>query len=162
MMKFTGKLKEPTVITENAKVSYLSIYDDDIYGILDNSRIIKLKDGKAKVQTLYEGTCYYMQVTKSGIYFTDEKNHYCKVDLDGKDKEIIIEKEVYYPYQVNAKFLVYQDDAGNDACVTILEKVEETPRCNHNATTDEIETPYSVAVYISPDERCRQGSCHAA
>lgn len=109
-----GKLEEPTVITENAKVSYLSIYDDDIYGILDNSRIIKLKDGKAKVQTLYEGTCYYMQVTKSGIYFTDEKNHYCKVDLDGKDKEIIIEKEVYYPYQVNAKFLVYQDDADGE------------------------------------------------
>ena len=109
-----GNLEEPSIITENVKVSYLSVYDDDVYGIFDNNKIIRVEGGKTEVQTLYEGTCDYMQVTENGIYFTDEKNYYCKVDFEGQGKEIVMEKEVYYPYQVISKFLIYQDDADGE------------------------------------------------
>lgn len=109
-----GDLEEASVIAENAKASYLSVYDDDVYGLLDNNKIIKVENGTTKAQTLYEGTCNYLQVTKHGIYFTDENNYYCKVDHKGQGKEIVMEKEVYYPYQVSSNFLIYQDDGDGE------------------------------------------------
>ena len=109
-----GKLEDKTVIAENTKVRCLSVYDGDVYGTLDNEKIIKVKAGETKAETLYTGACDYMQVTKNGIYFTDENNQYCKVDLDGKNKETVLGKEVFYPYQVSSEFLIYQDDADGE------------------------------------------------
>lgn len=109
-----GNLEDKTIVVKNAKVSCLSVYDGDVYGILDNEKIVKIEAGKTKAKTLYEGTCDYTQVTKDGICFTDENNQYCKIDLKGKNKETVLEKEVYYTYQVSSEFLIYQDDADGE------------------------------------------------
>lgn len=109
-----GKLKDKTVIAKDTKASCLSVYDGDVYGILDKEKIVKVKAGKTKAETLYTGTCDYMQVTKNGIYFTDENDKYCKMGLDGKNKETVLDKGVFYPYQVSSKFLIYQDDADGE------------------------------------------------
>lgn len=34
--------------------------------------------------------------------------------LDGKNKETVLDKGVFYPYQVSSKFLIYQDDADGE------------------------------------------------
>lgn len=109
-----GQLEDKTVIVKNAKASCLSVYEGDVYGILDNEKIVKTEAGQTKAKTLYEGTCYNLQVTKDGIFFTDENNRYCKVDLKGKNKKTVLDKEIYYPYQVGSKFLIYQDDADGE------------------------------------------------
>ena len=109
-----GNLEDHTILAKDAKVSNLSVYDGDIYGIFDFNKIIKVEGGKTEVTTLYEGICDYMQVTENGIYFTDENNQYCKVDLKGQNKEIVMQKKVFYPYQVSSKFLIYQDDADGE------------------------------------------------
>ena len=88
----------------------MTVYDGAVYGILDQEKIIKAEVGKTKVETLYTGTCDYLQVTKDGIFFTDEKNHYCRIDFDGKNKKTILEKKTFFPYRVSSKFLIYQDD----------------------------------------------------
>ena len=109
-----GKLEDKEIIAKNAKATCLSVYDGYVYGTIDFEKIVKIKAGETKMETIYEGVCGYMQVTKDGIYFTDENYQYCKVDLKGKNKETILEKEVYYPYLVSSKFLIYQDDADGE------------------------------------------------
>ncbi|MDO4393073.1 MAG: DUF5050 domain-containing protein [Bacillota bacterium] len=108
------KLKDKTIIAKDTKVSNLSVYDGNVYGILDSEKIIKVEVGKTKTETIYKGTCNNMQVTKKGIYFTDEKERYCKVDLEGKNKETVLNKKVAYPYQISSKFMVYQDGADGE------------------------------------------------
>ncbi len=113
--KLSGsKLGEMTVIEKNTKASSLSVYDGNVYGILDNNRIVKVEAGKTEATTLYKGTCYHLQVTSDGLFFTDKNSRYCKLDFNGKNKETILDKEIYYPYQVNSTYLVYQDDADGE------------------------------------------------
>lgn len=113
--KLSGsKLGEMTVIEKNVKASSLSVYDGNVYGILDNNRIVKIEVGKTEATTLYKGTCASLQVTSDGLFFTDKNSRYCKVDFNGKNKETILDKEIYYPYQVNSSYLVYQDDADGE------------------------------------------------
>ena len=109
-----NELKDKKVIEKDVKVSDLTTYDGSIYGILDGKKIVKVEAGKTEANTLYEGDCDHLQVTDDGIYFTDKESKYCKVDLKGKNKETVLDKEVYYPYQVSAKFMVYQDDADDE------------------------------------------------
>lgn len=110
-----GELEDPVVIAEGVNAFYLSEYDGDVYGIYDFNKIIKVEGGKTKAETVYEGICDYLQVTEDGIYFTDENNHYCRIDHQGQNKETILEKEVYYPYQIRSEYLVYQDDADGES-----------------------------------------------
>lgn len=105
-----SKVENQKVLAKDAKASGLTVYDGAVYGILDQEKIIKAEVGKTKVETLYTGTCEYLQVTKDGIFFTDEKNHYCRIDFDGKNKKTILEKKTFFPYRVSSKFLIYQDD----------------------------------------------------
>lgn len=109
-----GKLEEPVVVAEGVNALHLSEYDGDIYGIFDYEKIIKVEGGKTEVETIYEGVCDYMQVTEDGIFFTDENNQYCRIDHKGQNKETIMKKEVYYPYQINSEYMVYQDDADGE------------------------------------------------
>lgn len=86
--KISGnKVENQKVLAKEAKAGSLTAYDGAVYGILDQEKIIKVEVGKTKVETLYTGTCDYLQVTKDGIFFTDEKNHYCRIDFDGKNKK---------------------------------------------------------------------------
>lgn len=109
------KVKDRKVIAKDSKTWYLSEYDGNIYGILNCDKIIKAAAGKSTAKTLYEGTCQYLQVTKDGIFFTDENHKYCRMDLDGKNKETVLDKAVYFPYQVGNGFLVYQDDGDGES-----------------------------------------------
>lgn len=51
----------------------MTVYDGAVYGILDQEKIIKAEVGKTKVETLYTGTCEYLQVTKDGIFLPMRK-----------------------------------------------------------------------------------------
>ncbi|MEI3519122.1 MAG: hypothetical protein V8R14_07110 [Clostridia bacterium] len=51
-----GKLEDKTVITENTKVRCISIYDGDVYGNIDNEKIIKVKAGEAENRTSLYGS----------------------------------------------------------------------------------------------------------
>lgn len=120
-----GKLENKTVVEKNTKASCLSVYDGHVYGILDGDRIVRVEAGKTEADILYKGECGHLQVTKNGIFFTDGNSRYCKVDLNGKNKETVLDKAVYYPYQVNSEFLVYQDDA-DDETLHVYNMKEET------------------------------------
>lgn len=57
----------------------------------------------------------YLVVRGDKMYFTNADDKYVCTDLDGKNEEIIIDKEVYYPYFINDNWIMYQDDADNES-----------------------------------------------
>lgn len=119
-----GKIKEDgkdlsvedrKTVEKNAYVKYLTEYDGYVYGVINDEKIVKIKAGETKAETVYEGTCSYMQVAGKKIYFTDEENRYCSTDLKGKNKEILLDKAVYLTYMADSEHLIYQDDADGES-----------------------------------------------
>ena len=68
-----SKVENQKVLAKDAKAGSLTVYDGAVYGILDQEKIIKAEVGKTKVETLYTGTCEYLQVTKDGIFLPMRK-----------------------------------------------------------------------------------------
>lgn len=101
-----SKVENQKVLAKDAKASGLTVYDGAVYGILDQEKIIKAEVGKTKVETLYAGTCEYLQVTKDGIFFTDEKNHYCRIDMYSGRQEKAEKDAFLYDFYVTPKNLV--------------------------------------------------------
>lgn len=64
---------------------------------------------------------YYYQIVGDKIYYTTVKSSddgvhtekYYKCDLNGKNKELVLDKEVYYPFIIK-NLLIYQDDNDNE------------------------------------------------
>lgn len=101
-----SKVENQKVLAKDAKASGLTVYDGAVYGILDQEKIIKAEVGKTKVETLYTGTCEYLQVTKDGIFFTDEKNHYCRIDMYSGRQDKAEKDAFLYDFYVTPKNLV--------------------------------------------------------
>ena len=94
---------------------YLTEHDGYIYATENSEKIIRVKAGGSKVETLYEGECQYMQVTEDGIYFTDKDCRFCRIGMDGGDKTTVIDKAVFYPYFVAENMILYQDDKDGES-----------------------------------------------
>ena len=73
----------------------------------------KCEDKKSSFSFLfiYNDKLYYSELTENGADLA--KGKFYSMDLDGKNKAVILNKAVYYPYIINNK-LYYQDD--NDYC----------------------------------------------
>ena len=57
----------------------------------------------------------FLTVRGDRLYFTDADNRYVSTDLSGGDKQVILDKEVYYPYFLDEDWILYQDDADNES-----------------------------------------------
>ncbi|NLY82936.1 MAG: DUF5050 domain-containing protein [Clostridiales bacterium] len=119
-----GKIKkgdEPKVsdvkeIAKQSLATYLTEKDGHIYGILNNEKIIKVKVGNSKVETLYEGGCDYLQIVGDKMYYTDENYSLYTMSLDGKNKTNVIDKkEIYYTYILPNEKVLYQDDSDKES-----------------------------------------------
>lgn len=116
MAKVDGaSLGDATTIEKEGMATYLTESDGYVYGIIGNSKIVKIKVGEAKAETIYEGGCDYLQIVDGKIRFCDENYMYCAIDLDGKNKEVVLEREIYFPYVLPNNVLVYQNDPDNES-----------------------------------------------
>ena len=107
--------EEVTILDDTAYPSYVTKEGDYLYYILGGDSICRIKpDGSGK-ETLYEGECSYLQIHEGRLYFTDANYHFVSTDLDGKDLTTVVDKEIYYPYFICSDWMVYQDDANNEA-----------------------------------------------
>ena len=57
----------------------------------------------------------YLTVRGDRLYFTDGDDRYVSTDLEGGDKQVIIDKAVFYPYFLDDDWILYQDDADNES-----------------------------------------------
>lgn len=56
---------------------------------------------------------------------------------------------------------VYQENAGYDTCVSVLEEIQDAPGENHDAASDEVEAAHAVPMHVFPYERGGQSSSYA-
>lgn len=116
-----GKVKKDgvgdrAVIADGVRANNLTEHEGYIYGTLGNAEIIKVKVGDSKYETVYKGSCDYVQVYGDRIYFTDENYTLCSVDMNGKDKKTEIDKkEMYYVYILPNDMVLYQDDPDGES-----------------------------------------------
>ncbi len=106
---------------ENCIVYNLAQDNEYIYGCLNiyeeypERGIFKMKKGSDKMEIIYPDNASYMQLINNKIYFTDVEHKYCSMNTDGTEHQKIFSKDVYYPYLLDEKWLVYQDDADNES-----------------------------------------------
>ncbi len=98
--------------------TYLTECDGYVYAILSESdtksRMVKIKVGETKCETIYDKNPGTLQIVGDKIYFSDEDANLCTMDLEGKNVEKVIDKAVYYPYVLPNDVVIYQDDADGE------------------------------------------------
>jgi len=108
-------VKDRTVIADS-RASSLKEHDGYVYGVLNWEKIVKVKVGETKAETIYEGACDYLQIADGKIYFVDKDYRLCSMDLDGKNVETVIDKkDMYYTYVFSNGMVLYQDDPDNES-----------------------------------------------
>ena len=85
--------------------------DDD----QDSSDIVCVGTDGSGRKVLVEGPCYYLRLVGDRMFFTDEANRLCSADLNGNDRQLLLDKEVYYAYPLSEDWVIYQDDADNES-----------------------------------------------
>lgn len=109
------ELGEIQKIKEDSWLSYLTEHEGYIYGVMNNSEIVRIKVGEKKIETVYDKECSTMQIVGDKIYFSDKNCNLCSMNLDTSNEKTIISKEVYYPYVLPNNTIIYQDDADNES-----------------------------------------------
>lgn len=124
-------IKNKQVIRKDVTTKYLTEHEGYIYGILNNAEIVKVKAGETKYKTIYEGGCDYLQIIGGEIYFADENYKLCKMNLNGKKKETVFDKEqVYFPYFLSKNVMIYQNDPDNESLHLYNYKTGEDTKLN--------------------------------
>ncbi|MBQ2925319.1 MAG: DUF5050 domain-containing protein [Ruminiclostridium sp.] len=109
------EFEETTVLDDRGPANYLTKIGDHLYYTLNGNAICRMMlDGSGK-ETLYQGACDYLFTHQDRLYFTDEDYCLVSTDLDGKDMQTVVNKEIYYPYFISSDWLIFQDDADNES-----------------------------------------------
>lgn len=112
----TLELKNAKAVEENCRAYYLTEHEGYIYGILDYSKIIKIKSGETAYEVIYEGGCDYLQIFEDQIYFSDENYKFVSMGLDGGEVQTVIDQEeMYYSYILPNEMVIYQNDPDNES-----------------------------------------------
>lgn len=131
----TTDVSDRKTIEENSAASYLTEHEGYIYGILNWDKIVKIKAGESKAETIYEGACDYLQIKDGKIYFTDEKYRLCNMDLSGGNVETVIDQaDMYYTYVLSNDMVVYQNDPDNESLHIYDLKTKEDVKLNDVAS----------------------------
>lgn len=139
-------IKNPPKIGEMKKVedveivTFLTEHEGYVYGVIDYKKIVKVKVGETKAETVFEGDCNSMQIVGDKIYYTDGDCHLCTMNLKGENSEKRLSKAVYYPYVLPNDTVLYQDDADNESLHIYNLKTEADVKLND-------ETSYSPLIY---------------
>lgn len=111
----------PFFLDDDVSPSYICRSGDALYYVreLNSTNEISIarvsKDGGDQ-EILYEGEdCNYLQFHGGRLCFTNEDHNFVSTDINGLDMQIIIEKEVYFPYFIDEEWVLYQDDADNES-----------------------------------------------
>jgi hypothetical protein len=60
----TPDVEDMKIIEENSYGLYLTEYDGYVYGVMNGDKVVKIKPGESKYETIYEGVCDYFQILK--------------------------------------------------------------------------------------------------
>lgn len=109
------QFEEPKILDGQGLASYVNKEGDYIYYLRDLEAICRVKTDGSDLEVLYEGACDYFQIHNGRLYFTDADYHFVSTDMDGKDLQTVVDKEIYYPYFICEDWMVFQDDADDES-----------------------------------------------
>lgn len=109
------EIGETKLFDKRGRATYICKNEDYLYYIMGYNEICRVHTDGSGFEVLYEGTCDYLQIHEGRLYFADENYHVVSTDLDGKDLQKVVEKEVYYPYFIGSDWMVFQDDADDES-----------------------------------------------
>ena len=109
------EVEDYTIIAKNTAARYVTLYDEDIYYLdYDGKLICASIDGKKQKNVMDKGLISF-QIYNNRIYYNDENGYYYVSELDGSQETKLLDKEIYYPYMIQDDWLIYQDDADNES-----------------------------------------------
>ena len=109
------EFEETKLLDGNGSAVYMCMDGDYLYYLRDWAAVCRVKTDGSDANVLYEGTCDYLQIHEGRLYFTDEDYHLVSTDMDGKDLQMVVDKEIYYPYFICSDWMVFQDDADDES-----------------------------------------------
>lgn len=109
------EFKEPKILDDRGAATYVNKVGDVFYYIMNGEEICRINMDGSGLETLYKGTCDYMQIHNERLYFTDENYHFVSTDMDGKNLKEVVNKEIYYPYFICSDWMIFQDDADSES-----------------------------------------------
>ena len=77
--------------------------------------IAKVGTDGSEAQVLYEGSCGYLSAAGEKLFFTDDSGHPASMDTDGRDFQILLNREAYYLFALDEDWLIFQDDTDNES-----------------------------------------------
>ena len=110
---------EPVVIFENAVPYYTTVSGEYVYSVMQSedgkNNLYRARLGGEDSTKLLSNVTYF-RIVDGHLYYckVDSENQeqtksFCRANLDGKEEEVILDKEIYCPYIVGDE-LFYQDD----------------------------------------------------
>ena len=102
-----------TVLAENCVPKYISILDNRLYYINDNgsAAIESIGADGGDRRVLLDEPCGFLQLWDGGLYFCDASGRFCRAELDGSGKTVLIDDICCYTYCFGG-WVLYQ--SGND------------------------------------------------
>lgn len=102
----------PSYMTRDGDFLYYVRY----HNISNEMSLARINIDGSGIELLYNGSDVdFLQIHNDRLYFTDENNHFVSSDKNGNDIQVIIDKEVYYPYFINEEWVMYQDDDDSES-----------------------------------------------
>ena len=110
----------PYFLDEDILPSYICSSVDTLYYVRKSNTngalsIAGVNKNGGNPEILFEGNCNYLQIRDGRLYFTNEDNYFVSTDLNGADMQVILSKEVFFPYFIDDDWILYQDDADNES-----------------------------------------------
>lgn len=109
------EFEETKILDDAGSALYMCTDDDYLYYLRDWEAVCRVKMDGSDGKVLYNGTCDYLQIHDGRLYFADADYHFVSTDMDGKDLQMVVDKEIYYPYFICSDWMVFQDDADDES-----------------------------------------------
>ena len=109
------EFRDINVIMPKTAAKYVTYHEGYVYFVNPNGGLYKVAEDQLEAEKVSGDVYGYFSIYNNQIYYCDANNYFCKCELDGTGKKIIIDKEVYYPYCLTDEWVVYQDDADGES-----------------------------------------------
>ena len=109
------EFEETKILDGKGSALYMCMDGDYLYYLRDWEAVCRVKMDGSDGKVLYNGTCDYLQIHDGRLYFADADYHFVSTDMDGKDLQMVVDKEIYYPYFICSDWMVFQDDADDES-----------------------------------------------
>lgn len=143
LLKMRSDSSDVSVLVKDVSPEFTTVKGEYIYSVLRTEStvdIYRLRLGGEDQQKIVSGATalriigdelYYCKAEiKDGWEITSS---FCKSDLEGKNEEVLLEKEIYYPYLIDG-ILYYQDAEDNDALHKYSLETKEDQQINNYPT----------------------------